>query len=457
MATEGYGSTAAEGRIPPTAVQPVADSAADDLGPPVEPNAVRAADVPGAKDVGRNTIEILLFRGLSTPLALGLVVLQGRFLEPSGRGAYVVAVLGVTIFSRLLGQLGVAVTNRLGEERTSLGPLTRRALALGVLAGAVAIPVIALGGSALGGIDFDVALIAALALIPNVLWQTTSGVLLGLSRIRVWNYVQLGSPVLTLLGMLVLVVWLDAGVRGAVGAWALANVITAAFALTVARDVWLPPDLPPLADRPARLLARLAFAMGVVHVINLVSYRIELFILDRSKGLDEIGIYSIAMQAAEAMWLIAAAVAGAVTAPAVHETEARAVRLIMRAAGRALLFTAIVAGVVAVAAPFLIPLALGDAFDDAARPLLLLLPGVVLYAPVSVLVVYLSVRRGRPRLSLFVALAGGVVTLALALALIPRYGTEGAALASTAGYAAAAGLAFGFFLRLSRRPATTIA
>src|SRR3712207_3125491 len=152
MASEGYGSPATPGRIPPTAVQPVADTAADDLGPPLEPNAVSTRPVPGAKEVGRNTMEILLFRGLSTPLALGLVVLQGRFLEPSGRGAYVVAVLGVTIFSRLLGQLGVAVTNRLGEERATLQPLTRRAFALGVLAGAVAVPLISLGGSTVGGI-----------------------------------------------------------------------------------------------------------------------------------------------------------------------------------------------------------------------------------------------------------------------------------------------------------------
>jgi O-antigen/teichoic acid export membrane protein len=439
MAHEGYGRQA---------LPAVKGDAADDLAPPVQPNLPRRR-VPGAREVARNTVEILVFRGLSTPLALGLVVLQGRFLEPSGRGAYVVAVLGITIFSRLLGQLGVAVTNRLGEEGADLQPLVRRAFALGVLAGAAAMPLIAVGGSELGGIDFDVALIAALALVPNVLWQSTSGVLLGLARIRLWNYVQLGSPVLTLVGMLVLVVWLDAGVRGAVGAWALANAATAVFALAAARDVWLPPDLPPLADRSARLLARLALAMGAVHVVNLVSYRIELFILEHYEGLAEVGIYSIAMQAAEAMWLVAAALAGAITAPAVHETERAATRLVARAALRAFLFTGAVAVVVGLVGPLAIPLALGDAFDDAAGPLLLLLPGIVAYAPVTVLVVYLSVRRGRPRLSLAVSIVGALVTLALALVLIPSLGTEGAALASTLGYVAGAALAWLFFARLA--------
>ena len=96
----------------------VRPTASVDLSPPVAPNLPRR-DVPGAKDVGRNTLETLLFRGLSTPIALGLVVLQSRFLEPEGRGAFVIAVLGVTIFSRLLGQLGVAVVSRMAERRGS--------------------------------------------------------------------------------------------------------------------------------------------------------------------------------------------------------------------------------------------------------------------------------------------------------------------------------------------------
>jgi O-antigen/teichoic acid export membrane protein len=456
MATEAYERDArlGPGRLAPTAIEATRGDPADDLGPPIEPNLVRPREVPGARHVGRNTVEILVFRGLSTPLALGLVVLQSRFLEPSGRGAYVVAVLGVTIFSRLLGQLGVAVTNRLREEAAETRALVQRALALGVLAGAVAIGVITVAGSSLGGIGTDVALVAALALVPNVVWQTLSGVLLGLARIRLWNYVQLGSPVLTLAGMLVLVVWLDTGVLGAVGAWTIANAITAVAALAAARDLWLPLARPRVADRSARLLARLALAMGAVHVVNLVSYRVELFILERHESLAEVGLYSIAMQAAEAMWLVPAALATAVTAPAVHESEAGAARLVARAAGRCLLLTGAIAAVVGLAAPFVLPLLLGEAFERAATPLLFLLPGIVLYAPVTILVVYLSVRRGRPRLSLVVSLVAMACTLLLALVLIPAHGTRGAALASTIGYAAGALLAWLFFARLARRPPT---
>ena len=250
--------------------------------------------------------------------------------------------------------------------------------------------------------------------------------------------------------MLVLVVALGGGVRAALVAWTVAHFLTAAFALATSRRIWHPADLPPL-DGPARTLARLALVMGAVQVVSLISYRVELFVLERIEGLDDVGVYSISMQAAEALWLIPAAVATAVTAPAVHETEARAGRLITRAALRGLLFTAAAGVAVGLAAPFLIPLLFGDDFSGAVRPLALLLPGVVAYGPVTILVVYLSVRRGRPRLSLGVAVTAMLVTTAAAFALIPPYGAEGAALASTIGYLAGAALAWVLFLRLSRR------
>jgi O-antigen/teichoic acid export membrane protein len=435
---------------PPSATDALRPESAIDASPPVAPNLVRPPEIPGARRVGRNTLEILLFRGLSTPLALGLVVLQSRFLEPSGRGAYVLAVLSVTILSRLLGQLGVAVTNRLREEAAETRPLVHRALALGVLGGTVGVVLVTAFGVYAAEIGAGLAFLAGLALVPNLLWQTMSGVLLGVARIRLWNYVQLGSPVLTAVGMLIFVVALDGGVRAAVVAWTLANIVTAGFALAATRDLWLPVEPPRLLDPSARLLVRLALTMGAVQVLNLVSYRIELFILERYDGLADVGIYSIAMQAAEGLWLISAAVAQAVTAPAVHETETRAVRLVARAAVRGLLLTAAVALVLGAVAPFAIPFVLGEEFDDATTPLLLLLPGAVAYAPVAILVVYLSVRRGRPRLSLVVSLTAMALTLVSALLLIPPFGAAGAAAASTIGYAAGALLAWLFFLRLSR-------
>jgi O-antigen/teichoic acid export membrane protein len=197
-------------------------------------------------------------------------------------------------------------------------------------------------------------------------------------------------------------------------------------------------------------MLRLALAMGAVQVVNLIGYRVELFVLELYDGVSAVGIYSIAMQAAEAMWLIPAAIATAITGPAVHDDEADATRLVARSALKSVLYTGAVAVVVGVAAPFLIPLLFGEDFDGAARPLALLLPGVVLYAPVTVLVVYLSVRHSRPHLSLAVSVVAALVTAVLAFALIPSHGVEGAAIASAVGYAVGAAVAWILFRGVAR-------
>jgi O-antigen/teichoic acid export membrane protein len=192
--------------------------------------------------------------------------------------------------------------------------------------------------------------------------------------------------------------------------------------------------------------------MVAVPLVNLIGYRVELFVLEHFKGLGAVGVYSIAMQAAESIWLIPAAIASAVTGPVVHETEEGATREIRRACGKGLLYTGGVSVAIGIAAPFVIPLVFGDEFKGAVRPLAMLLPGVVAYAPVTILVVYLTVRRARPRLSLYVSLIGLVVTAVMSVVLIPPYGASGAAVASAIGYAAGGTAAWLFFVGLAGRP-----
>ncbi len=435
----------------PLATDATSNEAATTATPPINPELVRAKEVPHARKTGSNVVEILLFRGLSTPLALFLVVLQSRFLEAEGRGTFVLAVLTVSIFSRLLSQLGVAVANRMGhkewDEPGELHLLAQRAFGLAVVLG-IAGGVLIVGiGALTPSVGAATAAVAAVGLVPNVTWQTASGVLLGLGRIRAWNYVQLASPLLTVIGTLILVVGLGGGVRAALAAWTCAHFLTALLALVLTRDIWRPFRFARLLDPVSKGLIRLALAMGALQLIALIGYRIELFVLEAIKGVGEVGVYSIANQTAESMWLIGAAMATAITAAVVRAGEREAVALVKQSLLRSLIYTSVAAGAVAVAAPFVIPATLGDDFNNAATPLLLLLPGAVAYAPVQIFVVYLSVRRGRAGLSLA---AGGVsmlVTLAAAVPLVIAFGASGAAAASATGYACGALVAWAFFRR----------
>ena len=449
---DGADAVTGAGRAPaPHALDAVPRSPAIDAGPPVSPNLARAPEI---HQIRANFLQTLLFKGISTPLALVLVVLQSRYLHTSGRGSFILVVLSVSILARLLGQLGYAVANQMHAHGRELHALVHRAFAIGAVLGAIGTGAIIGWGIITPGIGLTIAAIAAGALVPTIIWQCICGVLLGLGRVRLWNVVQTLPPVLTGFGMLVLVAGLHLGVRGAVLAWTLAHVVTALFALASTRNVWQPLPLRRLLDFFNLPLAELALTMGAVQVVNLISYRIELFVLDRDRGIGQVGVYSIAVQAGEMLWLVAGAIATAVTAPCLNDAEEQAATLITRSAAKALAYTAMIAVAVGAVAPYLISPLLGHAFAGATQPLRLLLPGIVVYAPVTILIVYLSVRHGKPRLSLAVSVVGMIVTLIAALILIPRHGASGAAIASSIGYLAGAALAWVFLRRLARSAAT---
>ena len=208
--------TAQQSNLTPPAPSPAIDGA-----PPVAPNLPSDADARAARGVSRNIFETLVFRGLSTPIALVLVVVQSRFLAPGGRGQFILVVLSVTILSRLFGQLGLAVTSRMQQHGMELRRLVHRAFALALLLGLGGGAAIVAWGHVQRGVGVDLAAIGAVALLPNIVWQSVSGVLLGLGRVRLWNWIQTLPPILTLAGMLVFVVAYDGGVRGALLAWAL--------------------------------------------------------------------------------------------------------------------------------------------------------------------------------------------------------------------------------------------
>ena len=402
----------------------------------------RVASLPGAKEISRNTVEALVFRALSTPLAFLLTVLQARILEPKGAGTYGLAILGVLLFSRLLSELGNAATKEVGEH-DGVGTTTALALRLCL----VFAPLGVLAAIAVGtwSVGLDLAVLAAVALVPNLVRQTLSGVLVGLSRIRLWNYLQVAPGILAFVGFIFFVVWpFDLGVEGAILAWALGHLVTGALSLAITREIWWPHLRSKAPPGMGRNLLRLALAMGAVNVILYVNYRAEFAVLEHFRGKEgdaEVGIYRAAVQVAESLWIITTAMATAIWTTVLHERDDRASSVVVRSCLKALLYTGAAAAALAVLAPIIVPAVFSEDFEKSVTPLFWLLPGIVAYGPVAILTIYLSVRRRRAGDVLIGPILSIVVTVGLSLILIPRYGPNGAAAAASAGYIVSA-LAF---------------
>lgn len=428
-----------------------------DVTPPgASPHAVR--HIPGAKEVKRNTIEVLGLRGLGTPLSLGLVVLQSRWLEPAGRGGYVIAVLGVTLVTRLLGELGTAATNQIATDARRLAPWTATALRASILLGIVAAGLLAVSPHLVEVVPSDwiprvperIAALTALAVTPALVSRCLSGILLGAGRLRLWSVIQVLPNAISFGGFLLLVIVLDRGVEGAVAAYVVGHTVTAIVALAATYRIWAGWLFRHVPWSYAMLLVRLAAAMGLGSFLTILNYRVELILLQSQAGNDAAGIYSTAVTVGESLWLITTAIATAIWVPILHETEEQAARLVRRSALRGLLFLTLGGGVVAIVAPFGVPLVFSDSFEPSVGPLLWLLPGIIAYGPVQVLTAYVSVRRGRPVYALVGPAGSLVLTIALATVLIPEYGPTGAAIACTVGYFVGAAGVWMIFVLLSR-------
>jgi O-antigen/teichoic acid export membrane protein len=290
-----------------------------------------------------------------------------------------------------------------------------------------------------------IALVAPLLLLV----PTASGLWLGQGRMLPLNAPQVAAPalVLALLAVLALLPGQDVAlptVLPVLVAWVVGKAVVAALTgLAAARSAGsAAPEASALRGQ-----WRFVATIGATNVLSLLNYRATLFVLERHAGLAEVGVYSVAVQVAELLWLLSSAV----TVSAYHrigvEDGAAAARTTLRAVQVNLLATLAAAPLLYLGAAFALPRLLGPAFDAALLPLALLLPGVAGYAAASSLSAYYTNQRGRPQWSAAVAALSLTLTLGVAAWTVPRFGAAGAALASTLAYGVAIALALGWFLR----------
>jgi O-antigen/teichoic acid export membrane protein len=386
-----------------------------------------------AVGVGRNAVETIAFGAFALLVTLPTTIITSRYLHPGGRGALYLGLVTVAIAGTLIGNIGVAVSHEIKRGSWPTRAIVTQALtisvALGIVGGAVLVPL----GAALTPGYRSVALIP-IALPAILITGTLTATLVALGRVRLRNLLQLIAPTATLVGVVVLVVLLGKGVTGAVIAWIAAQAAVAVFALVATARIWKPFEIRGVSLELGRRLLLLGLRAGMVNVISLLNYRIELFVLKAYRGVDAVGVYSVSISLAELLWIVPSAFATATIASAVSSSDQHAVAALSQGVRAAIGSTAVFGLALAAAAPFAIPLMFGDRFTGATWPLLILIPGVVAFAPGQLLAVYFSMRLGQMRIPLGVALLSVALTAVLAILLIPPLGLNGAALSTAIGY-----------------------
>ena len=186
--------------------------------------------------------------------------------------------------------------------------------------------------------------------------------------------------------------------------------------------------------------------VGLTNLISLLNLRATLFLVERFEGLGAAGVYSVAVHIAELLWVLSSAFTVAAyhrIAGADSDAAARVTLLALRA-GLVLVLAA--TPVLAAVAWVLLPW-LGPDYLGARAALLVLLPGVALYAGASSLSAFYTNFHGRPQWAARVAGLSLVIALLIAAIAVPLLGAVGAALGTTVAYTVSIALACHGFLR----------
>ena len=384
---------------------------------------------------------------LAALLQLATMVLVAHGWGPAGNGTYVVALLLPTMLANFLN-LGVNAANAvyLGAARFPLPLVMRTNLGLWAVLGLIGLAAGAVllqwrGPQMFPGIA-PVVLWVALLGYPLALAQTyMASILQGLQRFGPLNMVMLSQPALMLFAVLALmlsgtleVVWLVAANLLAL----LASL--AAGMILLRRQLRLWRQAAPAAEQASgTAYLRQSLAYGhkayLSNLLTLLQSRADIFLVNLLINPAAAGIYAIAYQLGEKIWMLSQAVSVVILPrlSGLEGNEARRIQIttiISRLVFAVSALAALAAG--ALAWP-LIGLVFGQRYEDSYLPFVLLLPGIVALASARVIANDIAAR-GKPGLNLVMAGWAALVSIVGNLLVLPRFGMHGAAVVTSCVY-----------------------
>jgi O-antigen/teichoic acid export membrane protein len=388
--------------------------------------------------------------GAIAAFAAGAVL--ARWLGPALRGVFefglFIANSGVLLFS--LG-LNIPVSVFLSRDPATsiwsyrfglwwLGGLLVLGSALVVMTGGV-VPAVSLGPSFRGIASGTLVVFGSLFLT-----QLANAVLIGLGRIQRLNVGVIVRWSVYFVGVLSLSLTARPDVEIALAWYATAALASVFVTWGGFRDLSRSAEVARTSVAARRAAVWYGIRGQLGNLLQFASYRFDVLIVGLWVGTTGLGVYSVGVMFAEALWLLPNAVGTVLlshTSRSATDVSDQRIRIVFPLAMGAVLLAA---SLVSVMAPIVASLYLGPAYAKVPIVTWLLIPGAVALSGSKVLANELTAR-GFPGVNTMVAACGAVATIAGDVLLIPPYGILGASIASSIGYTLTFALMFLAFCR----------
>lgn len=401
----------------------------------------------------KNVLGTFGTRQLLLLLNFATSVLVARVLGPKKLGIFSL----VTTFPILVtafANIGIPQANIyfIGKKKNAFSDVSSNCLIFCIVIGLMAIAICyLLKDYVLKTLLKGVNAVYLLSIIPIIPLVLLNGFLLsmlrGTNRFRLFNLGRLLSSLLGFGGLVFALIILSSGISGAILSVIVVTILTSAYYVSVVNN------FAPFKRRFNPLLARNSIIYGfksyLQNLVGFLQYRLDLFLIAFFLGKDDVAYYAVAAAVAGVIWHIPDSI-GTVLFPKLSSTEKTEVihHLTSIACRHTIFITGIAAVMLFAASGFLIKRIYGIEYTSAIRPLLILLPGVVMMSIYKVLTRNFS-SRNRQQISVVAAASALILNVGLNVLLIPQLGITGVALSSTVSYSVTSGMLLVFFLKES--------
>jgi O-antigen/teichoic acid export membrane protein len=396
----------------------------------------------------------------------GLSLAVARLYGPSGTGVIALVANLFNIVAMVFG-VGLAsgitylVSRHAWPLRRAAHDMDLAAVGLGLVGAVCGIAFYFLTrNTVLKNVTAPLAIVTLSSLPLALSWSFSTAAALGRERYEAYATLQAAHALVLLVAGVALAAAF--GLIGAMVGYAFANLITAILGAVWIRREAARASLDRDDDTPGDQLRR-ASSFGLktwpANLLQLLNYRLDLFILSAVATRSAVGVYAIAVSVTSLGWLLPNALQ-AVLFPRVASLDAAAgerkiaTETSDAAAARAVRHSVVIIFPTAVALAglvLIVPLLYGHGFDHSVMLGFILIPGVSALGVAKVLSAVFT-GRGFPQFSVYTTAITVPITLLLYLVLIPSFDATGAAIASTLSYSASFAISVVYFGKATTIP-----
>ncbi|MFC4558016.1 flippase [Virgibacillus kekensis] len=388
----------------------------------------------------RNSFLTITRQVLSIIIGLLSMIIIARYLGPEGQGSYSLIILIPTMLYTFLN-IGIEVSTvyYVGKKTVSLndGYKTNLFLSLalsfiGIIAGLIVI----FGFSEkFAGIDQTLLLLILIVLPLYMLKQFLQSIFQAKQDFTAFNSVLILGQGSILIFVTIFLVLFDLGLGFALlsyGLGQLVALITVLYLLKKKYGLWI--NKGKFSKQHYKNSIKYGLKSHLSNIMSFLNYRLDILLIGFFLNATSVGFYTIAVSIAEKLWILSKSISAVLFPRIASSNDEDDKNNITSMVSRMVFAISAVGGVVLFfISGFLIELLFGNEYGASIEPFKILLPGIVL-GSMARLISNDIAGRGKPEINMYTSICMVITNVILNILLIPKYGIEGAAYATTVTY-----------------------